>query len=88
MGVTRHAACCDDVWCPALQGVVEQITINSLPVGRSVDEALRLLQAIQFVAEHGEVRRRWWWWWWWWGWWWWCMGVVLQDSERLWRKWL
>eukprot|EP01023_Acetabularia_acetabulum_P062322 TRINITY_DN765_c1_g1_i3.p1 TRINITY_DN765_c1_g1~~TRINITY_DN765_c1_g1_i3.p1 ORF type:complete len:373 (-),score=83.07 TRINITY_DN765_c1_g1_i3:268-1386(-) len=37
------------------EGVVEQITVNSLPVGRSVDEALRLLQAIQFVKEHGEV---------------------------------
>eukprot|EP01025_Chloroclados_australasicus_P008034 TRINITY_DN12763_c0_g1_i1.p1 TRINITY_DN12763_c0_g1~~TRINITY_DN12763_c0_g1_i1.p1 ORF type:complete len:386 (+),score=60.85 TRINITY_DN12763_c0_g1_i1:116-1159(+) len=37
------------------EGVVEQITVNSLPIGRSVDEALRLLQAIQFVKEHGEV---------------------------------
>jgi len=38
------------------QGVLEQSTINNLPIGRSVDEALRLLQAIQFTAEHGEVR--------------------------------
>lgn len=37
------------------EGVIEQITINSLPIGRNVDEALRLVQAIQFVAEHGEV---------------------------------
>jgi hypothetical protein len=37
------------------QGIVEQITINNLPIGRSVDEAKRLLQAIQFVKEHGEV---------------------------------
>ncbi len=37
------------------QGVLEQSTINNLPIGRSVDEALRLLQAIQFTAEHGEV---------------------------------
>eukprot|EP00611_Tribonema_gayanum_P019207 TRINITY_DN3272_c0_g1_i1.p2 TRINITY_DN3272_c0_g1~~TRINITY_DN3272_c0_g1_i1.p2 ORF type:complete len:391 (-),score=159.30 TRINITY_DN3272_c0_g1_i1:801-1949(-) len=36
-------------------GVLEQITINGLPVGRSVDETLRLLAAYQFVAEHGEV---------------------------------
>jgi len=36
-------------------GVLEQVTINNLPVGRSVDEAIRLLQAFQFVAEHGEV---------------------------------
>lgn len=37
------------------EGVLEQSTINNLPIGRSVDEALRLLQAIQFTAEHGEV---------------------------------
>ena len=36
-------------------GVVQHITINSLPVGRSVDEAKRVLQAVQYVAEHGEV---------------------------------
>jgi alkyl hydroperoxide reductase subunit AhpC len=34
---------------------VRQITINDLPVGRSVDETLRLIEAFQFVAEHGEV---------------------------------
>lgn len=37
------------------QGVVEHVTMNNFPVGRSVDEALRTLQAIQYVAEHGEV---------------------------------
>lgn len=37
------------------EGVLEQSTINGLSIGRSVDEALRLLQAIQFTAEHGEV---------------------------------
>jgi len=34
---------------------VRQITINDLPVGRNVDEVLRLVDAFQFVAEHGEV---------------------------------
>ena len=34
---------------------VRQITINDLPVGRSVDEVLRLVQALQFTDEHGEV---------------------------------
>lgn len=29
--------------------------INDAPVGRSVDETLRLLQAFQHVDEHGEV---------------------------------
>jgi alkyl hydroperoxide reductase subunit AhpC len=36
-------------------GVVRQSTINDLPFGRSVEEALRLVQAIQFVEKHGEV---------------------------------
>jgi len=34
---------------------VRQITINDLPVGRSVDEILRLVQAFQFTDKHGEV---------------------------------
>ena len=29
--------------------------VNDLPVGRSVDEVLRLVQAFQFVDKHGEV---------------------------------
>ena len=37
------------------QGVVRQSTINDLPIGRSVDETLRLLKALQFVEKHGEV---------------------------------
>jgi alkyl hydroperoxide reductase subunit AhpC len=37
------------------KGVVRQITINDLPVGRSVDEVLRLIRAFQFADEHGEV---------------------------------
>ena len=36
-------------------GVVRAAYVNDLPVGRSVDEALRTLKAIKFVAEHGEV---------------------------------
>lgn len=35
--------------------IVRQITINDLPVGRSVDEVLRLIKAFQFVEKHGEV---------------------------------
>ena len=37
------------------QGILRQITINDLPVGRSVDEVLRLVKAFQFVEKHGEV---------------------------------
>uniref|UniRef100_A0A914E7J7 thioredoxin-dependent peroxiredoxin n=1 Tax=Acrobeloides nanus TaxID=290746 RepID=A0A914E7J7_9BILA len=37
------------------KGILRQVTINDLDVGRSVEETLRLVQAIQFVDEHGEV---------------------------------
>jgi len=37
------------------KGVLRQITINDLPVGRSVDETLRLVQAFQYTDVHGEV---------------------------------
>ncbi|OQR99231.1 thioredoxin-dependent peroxide reductase [Achlya hypogyna] len=37
------------------EGIVQNITINNLPVGRSVDEVLRLVKAFQFNEEHGEV---------------------------------
>ncbi|KAJ7319546.1 hypothetical protein JRQ81_019057 [Phrynocephalus forsythii] len=34
---------------------LRQITMNDLPVGRSVDETLRLVQAFQYTDKHGEV---------------------------------
>lgn len=37
------------------KGILRQITINDMPLGRSVDEALRLVQACKFTDEHGEV---------------------------------
>ena len=37
------------------KGILRQITINDLPVGRSVDEILRLVKAFQFTDQHGEV---------------------------------
>jgi len=36
-------------------GVVRHALVNDLPLGRNVDEALRTLEALQFVEEHGEV---------------------------------
>lgn len=35
-------------------GILRQITVNDLPIGRSVDEALRVIEALRFVEEHGE----------------------------------
>lgn len=37
------------------KGIVRHQVINDLPLGRSVEEALRMLDALQFVEEHGEV---------------------------------
>ncbi|OWJ99717.1 PRDX4 [Cervus elaphus hippelaphus] len=37
------------------KGILRQITLNDLPVGRSVDETLRLVQAFQYTDRHGEV---------------------------------
>jgi len=37
------------------KGTLRQITMNDLPVGRSVDETLRLVQAFQYTDKHGEV---------------------------------
>jgi peroxiredoxin (alkyl hydroperoxide reductase subunit C) len=37
------------------EGVVRHAIVNDLPLGRNVDEALRMLDALQFTEEHGEV---------------------------------
>lgn len=37
------------------KGVVRHCVINDLSLGRSVDEALRMLDALQFTDTHGEV---------------------------------
>lgn len=34
---------------------LRQITVNDLPVGRSVDETIRLVQAFKYTDEFGEV---------------------------------
>jgi peroxiredoxin (alkyl hydroperoxide reductase subunit C) len=58
MGVARKYGCLIEDKGIALRasylidpkGVLRQITMNDLPVGRSVDEALRLVQAFQFTV--------------------------------------
>ncbi len=37
------------------EGVVRHQLINDLPLGRNVDEALRVIDALQFHETHGEV---------------------------------
>jgi peroxiredoxin 2/4 len=36
-------------------GIVRHELVNDLPLGRSVEEAIRVLDALQFTEEHGEV---------------------------------
>lgn len=36
-------------------GVVQHQYVNNLPLGRNIDETLRLVEALQFTEEHGEV---------------------------------
>lgn len=36
-------------------GVVRHATLNDLPLGRNVDETIRLVDALQHTEEHGEV---------------------------------
>jgi peroxiredoxin (alkyl hydroperoxide reductase subunit C) len=36
------------------KGVIRHAVINDLPLGRSVDEALRMVDALQFVETHGD----------------------------------
>lgn len=37
------------------EGTVRHQVVNDLPLGRSVDEALRVVHALQFFETHGEV---------------------------------
>lgn len=37
------------------EGVLRQFSMNDLPVGRNVDEILRMVKAFQYTDEHGEV---------------------------------
>lgn len=36
-------------------GVVRHQVVNDLPLGRNVDEMIRMVDALQFTEEHGEV---------------------------------
>ena len=39
------------------KGVLRQITINDLPVGRSVEETIRLIKAFQFTVRYSDAKR-------------------------------
>jgi len=37
------------------KGTIRHQTVNDLPVGRNVDEALRIIEGFQYFEKHGEV---------------------------------
>ena len=37
------------------EGILRHFSVNDLPVGRSIDETFRLVEAFQFAAKYGEV---------------------------------
>lgn len=37
------------------EGVVRHSVVNDLPLGRNVDEAIRMVDALQFFEKHGDV---------------------------------
>ena len=37
------------------EGIVQHQVVNNLPLGRSIDEALRMVDALQYFEENGEV---------------------------------
>jgi peroxiredoxin 2/4 len=37
------------------KGIVRHQVVNDMPLGRSISETLRMVDALQFVDEHGEV---------------------------------
>lgn len=36
-------------------GVVQSQVVNNLPLGRNIDDTVRVVKALQFHEEHGEV---------------------------------
>ena len=40
--------------CCNVQGIIQHATINNMAFGRSVDETIRTLQAIQYVQENPD----------------------------------
>ncbi len=37
------------------EGIIQHATINNLPVGRNVEETIRVIEAFQFNKKNGEV---------------------------------
>ncbi|KAH7125522.1 thioredoxin-like protein [Dendryphion nanum] len=53
--IEEEGVCLRGMYIIDNNAIVQQVTLNNLPVGRSVLEALRLLEAFQAVAKHGVL---------------------------------
>ena len=51
----NHAVALRGLFLIDKEGIVRYEVINDIPFGRSVDETLRMLDAIQFYEKHGNV---------------------------------
>ncbi len=38
-----------------MEGIVRHVTVNDMPIGRNIDEVLRVVDAWQFFEKHGDV---------------------------------
>ncbi|HHH54521.1 MAG TPA: peroxiredoxin [Bacteroidetes bacterium] len=38
-----------------LEGIVRHVTVNDMPIGRNIEEVLRVVDAWQFFEKHGDV---------------------------------
>ncbi|KAJ4298276.1 hypothetical protein N0V90_006176 [Kalmusia sp. IMI 367209] len=53
--IEEEGVCLRGMFIVDEESIVQQVTLNNLTVGRSVLEALRLLEAFQAVAKHGVL---------------------------------
>jgi peroxiredoxin (alkyl hydroperoxide reductase subunit C) len=37
------------------QGVIRYYSLNDLPIGRNIEEVIRIVDALQYTEKHGEV---------------------------------
>lgn len=51
----EFGACLRGLFIIDPKGILRHKTVNDMPVGRNVDEAIRVVQAFQFHEEHGDV---------------------------------
>ena len=51
--IPQNFRCCAGIH--ATEGIVQHQVVNNMPLGRSVKECLRVIDALQHFEQHGEV---------------------------------